>query len=98
MVQPDVRYVLQEQHHQDVILVFGRVHGAAERVTGFPEDAVDFVLKDVFLQDFVLGDLRRIGYSHSGFPLCVKYTRKPSLGNMEFVAVCAPSVDLIGLR
>ena len=31
---------------QDVILVLGRVHGATERVTGFPEDDVDFVLGD----------------------------------------------------
>jgi len=37
---------LQGQHHRDVILVLGRVYGAAERVTGFPKDAVDFVLGD----------------------------------------------------
>ena len=43
-------------HHRDVVLVLGRVHSAAKGVTGFPEDAVDIVLKDVFLQDFVLGD------------------------------------------
>ncbi len=39
-----IRDVLHEQHDEDVILVLGWVHGATERVTGFPEDIVDFVL------------------------------------------------------
>ena len=41
-----IREVLHEEHDEDLIPVLRRVHGATERVTGFPEDVIDFVLGD----------------------------------------------------
>ena len=46
VVAPHVGDVLDEEHHQDIVLVLGRVHRAAEGVTRAPEDLVDFVLVD----------------------------------------------------
>ncbi len=47
VVAPGVRDVLEEQHHQDVVLVLGRVHHPPEGVAGRPGSIVD-----VFLVDF----------------------------------------------
>ncbi len=47
VVSPHVRDIFDEQHHQDIVLVFGGIDRTAEGVAGFPEDVVDFVLGDV---------------------------------------------------
>jgi hypothetical protein len=46
VITPDIGDVLDEEHDEDVVLVFGRIDGAAEGVTGFPEDVVDLLLGD----------------------------------------------------
>jgi hypothetical protein len=35
-----------EEHHQDVVLVLGRVDGATEGIASLPQDGVDLVLGD----------------------------------------------------
>ena len=45
-VAPDIGDVLDEEHDEDIVLVFGRVNGAAKGVAGPPEDVVDFGLVD----------------------------------------------------
>ena len=50
VVAPYVGDVLDEQHHQDVVLVLGRVHRAAKGVARPPQDGVDLVLADLTVQ------------------------------------------------
>ena len=44
VVGPEVRDVLQEQHHQDVVLILGRIDGATEGVARCPGGLVDLLL------------------------------------------------------
>jgi len=53
-VLPQVGHVLDEQHHEDVILVLRGVQRAAERVARLPEDIVDFLLRDLFAHGLFL--------------------------------------------
>lgn len=46
VVFDDVADVFHEQHHEDVVLVVGRIDDAAECVAGFPGDIVDLGLVD----------------------------------------------------
>lgn len=46
VVLPEVRDVFDEQHDQDVIILFAGIDGAEESVAGFPENGVDLVLVD----------------------------------------------------
>jgi hypothetical protein len=45
VILPHIRDVRNEQR-ENIVFVLGWVHGATERVTGIPEDVVDFVLGD----------------------------------------------------
>ena len=38
--------ILEEQHHQDVVLILGRIDRSAEGVAGLPGSRVDLVLGD----------------------------------------------------
>jgi hypothetical protein len=69
VILPHVGDVLDEEHNQDVVFVFGGVYGAAKGVAGFPQDAVDFFLGDTVVfavvKHFELGGVSR----HAGLYL-----------------------------
>ena len=44
VILPDIGDVLEEEHHEDVVLVAGGVHNAAEDVAGTPYCFVDVLL------------------------------------------------------
>jgi len=44
VVVPEVRYVLQEQHHENVVLVLAGIDDAPEGVTCRPRGLVDLLL------------------------------------------------------
>lgn len=45
----DVRHALEEEHAEDVFLVFGRVHGAAQDVGGFHQEGFELGEGDALL-------------------------------------------------
>src|SRR5690606_15600603 len=84
VVVPQVGDVLQEQRHQDVVLVLRRVDGAAEGVAGGPGGLVDLLLGELVAHGWVLSE---------SWPPCTCLARASRICTLRFSAARLTSAN-----